>query len=210
MVALVRESGVDRIGAPPTISALLAARLDQLQPATDACLSEASVEGRGLPRWGAGGHRGRRSRAWHAPLRLAGLVRKELIRPDRGQLAGEDAFRFRHALIRDVAYDAIPKARRALLHERFAGWLEHRTDGRELGELVGYHLERAYNYRVESETLDVESEALAARAGILLAAAGRRALDRGDLMAGCEPAGARRRARPRERPGPDRAAGRAR
>ncbi len=183
MVALVRESGVDRIGAPPTISALLAARLDQLQPADRSLLEQASVEGRVFHVGGLAATAGGDPEPG-TPARLAGLVRKELIRPDRGQLAGEDAFRFRHALIRDVAYDAIPKARRALLHERFAGWLEHRTDGRELGELVGYHLERAYNYRVESETLDVESEALAARAGILLAAAGRRALDRGDLMAG--------------------------
>ena len=52
------------------------------------------------------------------------LVRKELIRPERSTLPGEDAFRFRHLLIRDSAYEAIPKARRAELHERFADWLE--------------------------------------------------------------------------------------
>ena len=68
----------------------------------------------------------------------------ELIRPDRPQLAGEDAFRFRHLLIRDAAYDALPKATRAELHERFADWLEqHGGELVELDELLGYHLEQA-------------------------------------------------------------------
>ena len=63
---------------------------------------------------------------------------------------GEDAFRFRHLLIRDAAYEALPKATRADLHERFAGWIAERgADLVELDEVVGYHLERAYRYRVE-------------------------------------------------------------
>ena len=45
--------------------------------------------------------------------RLAALVRKELIRPDRPQLAGEDGFRFRHLLIRDAAYDGAARRRPA-------------------------------------------------------------------------------------------------
>ena len=82
--------------------------------------------------------------------RLAALVRKELIRPDRPQLPGEDAFRFRHLLIRDAAYDALPKATRADLHERFASWLEeHGTELVELDEILGYHLEQACRYRAE-------------------------------------------------------------
>ena len=76
--------------------------------------------------------------------RLAALVRKELIRPDTAQLPGDDAFRFRHLLIRDAAYDALPKATRAELHERFADWLEeHGADLVELDEILGYHLEQA-------------------------------------------------------------------
>ncbi len=62
----------------------------------------------------------------HVTPRLAALVRKELIRPDKPAAPGEDAFRFRHLLIRDAAYDALPKATRAELHERFAAWLEER------------------------------------------------------------------------------------
>ena len=59
--------------------------------------------------------------------RLAALVRKELIRPEQPQLAGEDGFRFRHLLIRDAAYDALPKAG-GRAAERFAAWLEERGD----------------------------------------------------------------------------------
>ncbi len=104
--------------------------------------------------------------------RLAALVRRELIRSDRPQFAGEDGFRFRHLLIRDTAYDALPKATRADLHERFAAWLEHRADLVELDEILGYHLEQAARYKHE---LGQPDPALAERAGDRLAAAGRRA-----------------------------------
>ena len=82
--------------------------------------------------------------------RLTSLVRKELVRPDKSELPGEDAFRFRHLLVRDAAYDALPKATRAELHERFAGWLvENGRDLVELDEILGYHLEQACRYRAE-------------------------------------------------------------
>ena len=55
---------------------------------------------------------------------LTALVRKDVIRPDRPSFADDDAFRFRHMLIRDAAYRSLPKETRAELHERFAGWLE--------------------------------------------------------------------------------------
>jgi hypothetical protein len=110
--------------------------------------------------------------------RLAALVRSELIRPERPQLPGEDGFRFRHLLIRDAAYDALPKAMRADLHERFAAWLEERwPDLVELDEILGYHLEQAARYKAE---LGRPDPALADRAGTHLAAAGRRALWRVD------------------------------
>ena len=106
--------------------------------------------------------------------RLAALVRKELIRPDRSQLAGEDGFRFRHLLIRDAAYDALPKATRAELHERFAAWLEeHGADLVELDEILGYHLEQACRYRTELG-VPVDGE-LAEAARRRLTTAGRRA-----------------------------------
>src|SRR3989475_12928125 len=109
------------------------------------------------------------------------LVRKELVRPDRTQLPGDDAFRFRHLLIRDAAYDGLPKATRAELHERFAAWLEeHGADLVELDEILGYHLEQAVRYRVE---LGAPDDKLSGRAAERLGSAGRRAFDRNDMPA---------------------------
>jgi tetratricopeptide (TPR) repeat protein len=115
--------------------------------------------------------------------RLMGLVRKELVRPDRTQIAGDDAFRFRHLLIRDAAYDGLPKAVRADLHHRFADWLSaNGGDLVELDEIVGYHLEQACRYRDELGLEHAPATAAAARER--LKAAGRRALMREDLDAG--------------------------
>ena len=110
--------------------------------------------------------------------RLTSLVRKEFIRPDTAQLPGEDAFRFRHLLIRDAAYDSLPKATRADLHERFANWLaQHAAGIAEPDEMLGHHLEQAARYK---DDLGHPDQGLAQRAGDQLAAAGRRALWRGD------------------------------
>jgi len=110
--------------------------------------------------------------------RLAALVRKQVIRPERSQLPGEDGFRFRHLLIRDAAYDALPKSTRAELHQRFATWLEqHGAELVELDEILGYHLEQAYRYRAELG-LAADGE-LAAAARRRLTDAGRRAYRRG-------------------------------
>ncbi len=200
MIALLRESPAGEVVVPPTIQALLAARLDQLDAAERGVLECGSVEGRVF-------HQG----AVHAlapneqqlSTRLAALVRKELVRPDRTQIAGENAFRFRHLLIRDAAYDALPKAIRAELHESFAGWLEeHGRDLVELEEILGYHLEQAYRYRGELGPLTDEASAVGARAATYLALAGGKAYARGDdpaaanlftrAAAAC-PAGARTR-----------------
>ena len=139
---MVRGVAGDDVVVPPTIQALLAARLDQLDAPERGVLERGAVEGRVF-------HRGAVQAL--APDEHAGarrgctsLVRKELVRPDKAQLPGEDAFRFRHLLIRDAAYDALPKATRAELHERFALWLEeHGADLVELDEILGYHLEQA-------------------------------------------------------------------
>ena len=179
------------VAVPPTLQALLAARLDQLEPAERRVLERGAVEGEVF-------HRGAvqalvRTTAQVTP-RLAALVRKELIRPDSAQLPGDDAFRFRHLLIRDAAYDALPKATRAELHERFADWLEeHGADLVELDEILGYHLEQAARYKAELGQPDPE---LAERAGERLAAAGRRALWRGDDRAAARAARAGARADP--------------
>jgi class 3 adenylate cyclase/tetratricopeptide (TPR) repeat protein len=147
MLAMAGEEEGEVV-VPPTLQALLAARLDQLEPAERSVLERGAVEGEIFHR-GAVQALGTDDATQVTP-RLAALVRKQLIRPDRQQLSGEDAFRFRHLLIRDAAYDGLPKAVRAELHERFADWLEEHGAGVvELDELLGYHLERAYWYRVE-------------------------------------------------------------
>ena len=178
MLALLRASGDGEVTVPPTIQALLAARLDQLEPSERSVLECGSVEGRVFHRSAI---RVLLEDKTNLPARLVALVRKELVRPARAQLAGDEAYRFRHLLIRDAAYDALPKAVRAELHERFAGWLQERgADLVELDEILGYHLEQAARYRQELGQSDAE---LAERAGERLAAAGRRALWRGDTRA---------------------------
>ena len=183
MVAML-EGAADGevVTVPPTIQALLAARLDQLEPSERGVLERGSVEGRVFH---GGAVRALAPEEPQPTELLTSLVRKELIRPDRGHLPGEDAYRFRHLLIRDAAYEALPKATRADLHERFALWLEERgPDLVELDEIVGYHLEQAYRYRTELGPLGEEGVALGRRAGKRLLAAGRRAGNvRGDLAA---------------------------
>jgi class 3 adenylate cyclase len=176
MAALAREEEGE-LYVPPTLKALLGARLDQLDPKARHLLQCASVEGEVF-------HRGALlalapEEAQLTP-RLASLVRKELLHPTEAQLTGEDAFRFHHLLLRDTAYEALPKSARASLHERFAGWLEERGDELEVDEILGYHLEQASRYK---EELGLPDRALAERAGQHLAAAGRRALGRSDLVA---------------------------
>jgi class 3 adenylate cyclase/tetratricopeptide (TPR) repeat protein len=169
-LALVRDSNSANVDVPPTIQALLAARLDQLDPAERAVLEHGSVEGRLFHR---GAVAAMADGDGELDQRLRSLVRKELVRPDRPQFLGDDAYRFRHLLIRDAAYDALPKSVRADLHRRFAAWLdEHGHDLVELDEILGYHLEQAARYRAE---LGRPDPGLAVAASGRLAVAGRRA-----------------------------------
>jgi class 3 adenylate cyclase/tetratricopeptide (TPR) repeat protein len=172
MLALAREGG--DLSTPSTVHALLQARLDQLGRDERTVIESGAVEGHVF-------HRGavvELTRAADVESPLVGLVRKELIHPATAALAGDQAYRFRHLLIRDAAYDALPKATRAELHERFADWLEiHGQDLTELDEVLGYHLEQAARYRSE---LDGADEELELRAGRHLARAGSRAAMRSD------------------------------
>ena len=175
MVGLVQDSGDGEVAVPGTIQALLAARIDQLEPAERGVLERGSVEGRVFHR---GAVQALTPEETQMETRLNGLVRKELVRPDKAQLPGEDAYRFRHLLIRDAAYEALPKATRAELHERFATWLEEHGLGLvELDEIVGYHLEQAHRYQAELGGADAE---LGRRAADRLTAAGLRSHAAGD------------------------------
>jgi class 3 adenylate cyclase/tetratricopeptide (TPR) repeat protein len=169
------DAGVD---VPPTLKALLAARLDQLDEPERRVLERGSVEGEIFHR---GGVQALVPEETQVTTRLAALVRRQLVRPDRAQIAGDDGYRFRHLLIRDAAYDALPKAVRADLHARFADWLDEHGDALvERDEIVGYHLEQAVRYQAELGKPDPE---LADRAAARLDFAGHRAIDRNDSRA---------------------------
>jgi tetratricopeptide (TPR) repeat protein len=178
MLAMAGEtngSGPREIDVPPTLRALLAARLDQLDGAEREVLERGAVEGETFHR---GAVLAMSPDGAQVTPRLAALVRKELIRAERAQIPGEDAFKFRHLLLRDAAYEAMSKATRADLHERFAGWLQvHGPDLIELDDISGYHLERAATYKGELGQPDRD---LADRAAERLAAAARRARWLGD------------------------------
>ena len=186
MLALVLEEGepTAAVEVPPTIQALLAARLDHLDGAERAVIEYAAVQGKEFFESAV---------TMLAPERLqpvvgatlSSLVRKELIRPSRAGMGGK-AYRFRHQLIRDAAYDSIPKQSRARLHEDFAVWFEGAAGPRagEYDEVVGYHREQAYRYRVVLGQVDEDARGLARKAAEQLGAAGRRALMRSDVPAG--------------------------
>src|SRR5581483_1519363 len=158
MLALALEGG--DLVVPPTIQALLAARLDRLGEAERAVLDVAAVQGKVFNEDAVTALLGP-AYSEQAAGALASAAQKELIRPDR-PILGRRTYRFRHLLIRDAAYDSIAKEARAELHERFARWLESAAGDRtgEYEEIVGYHLEQAYRYRVELGALDDIARAL--------------------------------------------------
>jgi len=162
---------------PPTIEALLAARLDRLPTAERDLLERAAVEGVVFHRGAVSALLPADERA-EAGAHLLSAIRRNLVRPQPADLPGEDGFRFVHVLVHDALYGSMPKELRAQLHERFADWLEgHGRTLLELDEVLGYQLEQAARYRRE---LGLPDDGLAERAGERLAAAGRRALWRGD------------------------------
>jgi predicted ATPase len=180
MAAMLAEGGpTDAI--PPSIHALIAARLDRLPQEEREVLEWASV---------AGKHFVRSALRKLAPdadqadvdARLLSLARKDLLAARPGR---EDAYRFRHALIRDAAYAGLAKELRTQLHERFADWAAGTSAGRagEVDEIMGYHLERAFRYREQLGPLDEHARSLASRGAELLGGAGRRAFARDDLPA---------------------------
>ena len=179
LVAMQAENGDAELEVPPTLRALLAARIDRLAEPERAVVECGSVEGRLF-------HRGAVAALVPAPERpavganLLSLVRKELIRPDSAAIPGDDGFRFGHILIRDAAYEAIPKRQRALLHELFADWLEARLAHDAPDEIVGYHLEQAYRYGAELGDVD---STVGERAAKKLETAAQAAMARQDVAA---------------------------
>lgn len=175
---------LDDVAVPPSVRALLGARIDSLPEPERDVAARASVVGRVFEA-AAVRALALESRQSEVGQSLLGLVRKELVRPERPEITAGDAFKFRHVLIRDAAYHALSKAERAELHERFADWLEGVAADRitEYEEIIGYHLEQAFRYRQELGTADAAGGSTAGRAASRLAAAAVRAYARGDMPA---------------------------
>jgi class 3 adenylate cyclase len=186
MLAMLSENGaVDgHLMTPPTIQALLAARLDRLPAEERAVLERGSIIGKEFWRDAVVDLLAEEARP-SADANLMMLLRRELIHPHRALFSGDEGFAFRHILLREAAYTAVPKEARAGLHERYAAWLEQAAAARarEFDEIVGHHLEQAFRYRGELGRIDERGRLLAQRAAERLAAAGRRAFARADLPA---------------------------
>ena len=174
------DSGQATGELPASIQAVLAARIERLEPGERMLLQRAAVEGRtfhagALAAMLEPGERGALAR------RLVALARRGLIAADRPEFAGEDAFRFTHALIREAAYAGLAKAVRADLHTHVGDWLEAQPSAPD--EIVAYHLERACLLVRELGRGGDRERALAERAAQRLEAASQAALARSDAPA---------------------------
>jgi class 3 adenylate cyclase/tetratricopeptide (TPR) repeat protein len=176
-------SDISSLTAPPTIQALMAARLDGLSADERTVVEAASVAGQVFPVEALVElvPETQREQIW---VHLEALERKRLVEPDPGTGKG-GRYRFGHITIRDAAYGGLLKRARATLHERFVEWADGASSGRdvEFEEIRGYHLEQAYRYLAELGPLDAHGIELGARATQRLGSAARRAFGRGDMPA---------------------------
>jgi class 3 adenylate cyclase/tetratricopeptide (TPR) repeat protein len=172
-VRMLAEGADGRVAIPDTVQALIAARIDALPRGAKLVLQRASVIGRVF--W--------RDAVTHVSSDVddvddvldALLMRDFLMRESRSSISGEQAFRFKHILIREIAYSGLTKAARAELHAAFAAWL-HGRGVEELVEIRAYHLERAATLLAELD--GTAPRELAREAASALEAAGKRALAR--------------------------------
>jgi class 3 adenylate cyclase len=170
---MLLEGGTAAKRIPDTLQAMIAARIDRLPQNEKRLLQRAAVIGRIF--W--------ESAVAHLTPELEDvepvlddlLLRDFVTRESRSSITGERAYRFKHVLIRDVAYAGLAKALRADLHVQFTDWLHERA-GEELVEIRAYHLDQAATLLEELDGA-VPPE-LATRAAAALEKAGRRALAR--------------------------------
>ncbi|HEY2305240.1 MAG TPA: BTAD domain-containing putative transcriptional regulator [Streptosporangiaceae bacterium] len=184
-VSLSEQSGSDiRLELPPTIAALLSARLQRLGPGASSVLVRAAIVGKDF---GEQQVRALLPVEARAPLsrNLQTLVAKGLVQRGPSGTRPAAEYSFRHILIQEAAYRATPKSLRAELHHRFADWLEAVTSDPFPGrtEILGYHLEQSVRYRNELWPADPQSATLSHRAAAYLDTAGCAAYDRGDDVA---------------------------
>jgi class 3 adenylate cyclase/tetratricopeptide (TPR) repeat protein len=169
-IRMLVESGsgngsADRV--PDTLQALIAARIDNLDPSAKTLLQRGAVIGRVFWR-GALEHLSPDVED-HESLLEDLLQREFLLREARSSISGEVAYRFKHALIREVAYTGLAKLSRAQYHARFAQWLEERT-GEELVEIRAYHLDQSVEFLTELEGAPPEDLAQETAAALVKAA----------------------------------------
>lgn len=174
---------VDDMGAlpiPPTIHALLTARLELLRDEHRRVLQLAAVMGKVFPSQALLDTHGD-----EVGGALEALSDKDFVVSFGDQFAGSPMYMFRHLLIRDAAYQQMPKAQRAEAHQWYASWLESVLSDRlsEYEEIIGYHLEQAYTYRCELGAPDASVRELGTRGAAILRSAATRAARRGDLAA---------------------------
>jgi len=174
------EDELSEIHVPPTIQALLASRLDTLEPSERSVIEPASVVGYIFPEEAVTAL-APPDVAPRVGSELATLAHKHLVRPV--EEGADGAHRFHHIMIRDTAYDGILKRARAELHTRFVTWadLANRDRGVEFEEILGYHLEQAWRYLSELGPLDERGREIGEDGSRRLASAGRRAFARGDI-----------------------------
>jgi tetratricopeptide (TPR) repeat protein len=140
LVLHLANAGASRL--PDTLHSVLAARIDSLPDLDKRVLQEASVVGRTF--WEAPVERalaGASVGAQLLALERRGFVRRQPV----STLPGQAELSFRHALIHDVAYASIPRARRARTHAEVGAWLEELAGGRldEFAEVLAYHFSAA-------------------------------------------------------------------
>ena len=181
----VRGDGDSNIKVPPTIHALLEARLDNLGREERVAVEPASVIGVEFAQTALESLAPEAIRA-SMPTHLSTLARKHFIDPARASSV-ETIYRFHHQLVRDTVYNGLLKRTRATLHINFVHWADRvnadRDRALEFQEILGYHLEQAYRYLAELGSLDEQGMSIGVDAAIRLAGAGKRAYARGDLHA---------------------------
>jgi DNA-binding SARP family transcriptional activator len=169
---------------PPTIQALLGARLQRLGPGASSVLARAAIVGKDF---GVRAVRELLPPEARGPLsrNLQSLVAKGLVQHEPSDRRPGEEYSFRHILIQEAAYRAIPKSLRAELHHRFADWLEYVLwePATQRPEILGYHLEQSVRYLSELRPAEAQSSPLPRRAASHLETAGRAAHDRGDALA---------------------------
>jgi predicted ATPase/class 3 adenylate cyclase len=177
-------SEIGSVTVPPSISALLTARLDRLGVTERTVAERAAVIGVSFFR-GAVEDLSPPEVKPSIDEALVTLVRKELIQERHTEFAGQPTYGFLHGLIREAAYHGLLKRTRAELHERFVDWLERVVSDRvlEFEEIRGYHLEQAFVILAQLAPVDDHVRGLGIRGAEYLSSAGRRALARGDMPA---------------------------